>query len=171
MQARAALAFAAGIALTAPFAIHFSGLMLNGTDSVPVGLYRRSGVGSYAVLCLPDGALQTAKEAGLDLSGGSCPNGSIPLLKPLYVASVSRPIEFGEAGFRIGGRFVPNTAPKPVSKTGARLQHYDFGTYREGIFAISDFSRDSYDSRYFGPVGPDTIRYYANPVWTKTESN
>jgi type IV secretory pathway protease TraF len=54
--------------------------------------------------------------------------------------------------------------PKPYSKTGQTLVHYPFGSYTSGLWAISNYNRDSYDSRYFGPVSTDAIRFYARPV-------
>jgi len=46
------------------------------------------------------------------------------------------------------------------------LEHYPFGVYTNGIWAVSDFNANSYDSRYFGPLAPDAIRFDAKPVWT-----
>lgn len=157
----------AGVALCfAPLAVHFSGLAFNSTDSVPVGFYRQVANGPYAAICLPTDTLRWARSRGLDLKDGSCPTGVLPILKPVYLASPQHPIQFSELGFEIDGKLLPNTAPKQYSKTGALLRHIEFGIYREGLFAISSFSRDSFDSRYFGPIATCDIKYRAKPVWT-----
>ena len=154
--------FGLGVFLGLPFAVRLSGIMLNSTDSVPVGLYCQVRTGPYAGICLEKKAFEGT---GLQLDRGDCPAGVEPILKPLYIASAKHPIRFTEAGFSVDGTLLRNTAPKSYSRTGVMLHHFNFGEYTSGIFAISDFNRDSFDSRYFGPVEPDSIRFYAKPVW------
>jgi conjugative transfer signal peptidase TraF len=158
-----------------PLGIHWSGLVMNYSDSVPTGLYRRvpASVVTYAGFCLPEKTASAAIQAGLEVVPGACPEGLAPILKPLIQASPQHPVAYTERGFWWGGKLLPNTAPKARSRTGATLQHYTFGVYTNGVWAVSDFNANSYDSRYFGPVAPDAIRFYAKPVWTwrKRRSN
>jgi type IV secretory pathway protease TraF len=89
-----------------------------------------------------------------------------PIMKPLIYASPGRSLTYDAHGFSFNGKLLRNTAPKPQSRIGASLEHYPFGVYTNGTWAVSDFNANSYDSRYFGPVAPDAIRFYAKPVWT-----
>lgn len=156
------------IAVALPVGIQRSGLLMNWSDSVPLGLYRRtpSDEAKYAGFCLPDSTAKTAQWAGLEVPSGICPSHLAPVLKPLLQASPEHPISLSEQGFFVDGKLLKNTAPKPRSRTGAVLEHYQFGRYTNGLWAISDFNANSYDSRYFGPVAPESIRFYAKPVWT-----
>lgn len=151
-----------------PLVIQSSPLLMNYTDSVPVGLYRQgqNGAASYAGICLSRALMDRALRSGLEIALGSCQSGYAPILKPLVRASAAHPISFTAEGFLIDGKLLPNTAPKPRSTAGVALEHYPFGVYASGAWAISDFNRSSYDSRYFGPVDSDAIRFYAKPVWT-----
>ncbi|MBV8114271.1 MAG: S26 family signal peptidase, partial [Silvibacterium sp.] len=117
--------------------------------------------------CLAQGAIESAIKAGLEIARGDCPTGVAPILKPVFRASAGDPIVYSEEGFFVHGALLPNTAPKKRSRTGAPLTHYPFGEYRSGLWAISDYNRDSFDSRYFGPVDSSAVRFYAKPVWTK----
>ena len=155
------------LALGAPSAMRESSLRMNYTDSVPIGLYnsQREPGAPYAGLCLPAETIQSAMRVGLELDhGGECADGYRPMLKPLYRATPQTPIQLDAEGFRINGRRLSNTTPKAYSKAGKPLTHYAFGSYTSGLWAISDYNRDSFDSRYFGPVAPESVRFYARPI-------
>jgi type IV secretory pathway protease TraF len=158
------IALAGSLAIAAPFAVR-KAFVLNYTDSVPVGLYRKVGPVRYAAVCLPAYVLAIGKSAGVEIPTGDCPSGVRPLLKPLYQATPENPILFSESGFVVAGKLLANTTPKPLSKTGAKLSHIQFGSYTSGLWAISDYNRDSWDSRYFGPVPESWIRFYALPTF------
>jgi conjugative transfer signal peptidase TraF len=151
-----------------PVEIQHSGLLMNYSDSVPIGLYRRvpPSMASYGGFCLPSSTANIALRAGLDVVPGACSGGLAPVLKPLLYASPKQPLIYDARGFSFNGKLLPNTAPKVHSRTGLPLEHYAFGTYTNGVWAVSDFNANSYDSRYFGPVAPDAIRLYAKPLWT-----
>jgi conjugative transfer signal peptidase TraF len=162
------LAFAVGL----PAGIQRSGLLMNYSDSVPLGLYRRVPANSanramsYAGFCLPRATAKAAIQAGLEVVPGDCADGLAPVLKPVVRPSPQHPLIYDARGFSFNGKLLPNTAPKAQSRIGVPLEHYAFGAYTSGIWAVSDFNTNSYDSRYFGPVAPDAIRFYAKPVWT-----
>jgi len=120
----------------------------------------------YAGFCLSDAIASTALQDGLEVVRGGCPEGLAPVLKPVIYPSRTEPLLYEARGFSIDGKLIPNTAPKAHSKTGVALEHSPFGLYTNGIWAVSNFNPNSYDSRYFGPVAPDAIRFYAKPVWT-----
>jgi|SRR5579875_1357410 len=159
-------------AVVLPAGIQRSGLLMNYSDSVPLGLYRRvpaksaNRATSYAGFCLPRATANAAIQAGLEVVPGDCADGLAPVLKPVICPSPQHPLIYDARGFSFNGKLLPNSAPKPQSRTGVQLEHYAFGAYASGTWAVSDFNPNSYDSRYFGPVAPDAIRFYAKPVWT-----
>ncbi len=143
-------------------------LHINFSNSVPVGLYRETTeiAEPYAGICLPVSTVTQAIHAGLALDHGTCPGGFEPILKPIFRATETSSIIYGQAGFVVNGKLLPNTAPKTHSETGAPLQHFPFGVYRNGLWAISDFNPNSFDSRYFGPLDPGSIQFYVHPFLT-----
>jgi conjugative transfer signal peptidase TraF len=148
----------------APAALRHSTLRWNASASVPTGIYRIVPRNSrYAEICLPEPVLAIALHAGLFLGPGECPDGKEPILKPIYRATADKPISFGPEGFSIGGRELNNTAAKLCSKTGEPLSHTAYGRYTSGLWAISDYNPDSFDSRYFGAIAETSVRYYAVP--------
>jgi conjugative transfer signal peptidase TraF len=146
-------------------AMHFR---LNTSGSVPVGLYRETSdnAAAYTGFCLSLEQLRAVRRAGLELGAGECPGGVSPLLKPLVEASPMHPVTFTEHGFVIDGKLLPNTAAQSESRTHAPLSHIPFGTYTAGLWAISSYNRDSYDSRYLGPLDPSAIRFHVTPFLT-----
>jgi conjugative transfer signal peptidase TraF len=143
-------------------------LHINFSNSVPIGLYQEAPElsGSYAGICLPTETVKRAIQAGLAIDPGSCAGGVEPILKPLFLATEASPVRYDQDGFSIDGKLLPNTAPKSRSRTSSLLAHAPFGIYRSGLWAISDFNANSFDSRYFGPVDPATIQFHAKPVLT-----
>ena len=154
------------LAIGAPSALRNSCLRLNYSDSVPVGLYESQPQpgAPFAGICLSADTLRAALIKGLELGHGECADGHQPILKTVYRATPESPIVLDAQGFVVAGERIPNTMPKALSKTGKRLTHYAFGTYVSGLWAISGYSRDSYDSRYFGPVPQENVRFYAKPL-------
>lgn len=161
------LAWAAFVALAvaAPSALRHSTLRFNYSDSVPVGLYlsQPEPNAPFAGICLNSNTLRFAFAAGLKLDAGECPDGHQPILKTVYRATPESPIALDSQGFTIAGVPMENTAPKALSKTGKPLTHYAFGVYTSGLWAISGHNRDSFDSRYFGPVSRENVLFYAKP--------
>ncbi|HEX3682127.1 MAG TPA: hypothetical protein VHU83_06245 [Bryobacteraceae bacterium] len=159
-------------AVALPVGIQRLGLLMNYSDSVPLGVYRRMPASSpnraleYAGFCLPSAVANVALQAGLEVVPGACPDGLAPVLKPVICPYPEHRLIYDARGFSFDGNLLRNTAPKARSRTGMPLEHYPFGVYTNGIWAVSDFNANSYDSRYFGPVAPDSIRFYAKPVWT-----
>lgn len=139
---------------------------LNLTGSVPVGLYRQTtdSRARFAGFCLAESQLETARAAGVQMATGTC--GVQPVLKPIFRASKANPIVLSEDGFHVHGRLLPNTAPKSKSLSGKPLVHFRFGIYTEGLWAVSFFNKDSFDSRYFGSIQSSQIQFYAAPFLT-----
>jgi conjugative transfer signal peptidase TraF len=153
--------------MTLPLIAQHSGLRFNDTNSVPIGLYSTASADryKYVAVCLPQQTVETAIRGGIEIAAGDCPDGHRPILKRLYSASAEHPIEFSPHGFRVDGRLLSRTAPKEKSSKGVPLNHFAFGLYTQGLWVISDYNANSFDSRYFGPIRQEEIRYYAAPVF------
>lgn len=164
---RTAIAGASVYLLLAGFCLFGKGhLCFNGSPSVPMGFYSRTSDHSapYVWVCLDGDALKEAKEHGLP--SGSCPNGSMPLLKPVYHPA-NGIVEFTLSGFVNDGQIVPNTVAKKIGSNGLPLTHYPYGTYREQpglVWVVSTYSPDSFDSRYYGPIKQSQIVSYSRRV-------
>ena len=159
------LAISASVYVTTDVLLKAAHLHINFSNSVPVGLYRETPAlrGNYAGICLPLTTVTQAIHAGLALAHGTCPGGFQPILKPVFRATKSSPISYSQAGFLVNGKLLPNTAPKPHSKIATPLEHFPFGVYRDGIWAISDFNPNSFDSRYFGPLDSGLVQFHVRP--------
>lgn len=155
---------AAGVSALGRFGV----VVLNLTASEPVGIYwSASKSGDFAQVCLTPDQWSVASRSGSNLLSGSCADGHAPILKQIYYASPTTPVQLTAEGFRQVGALHTNTAPVVYAANGVPVQHYPFGVYTSGIFAYSTYNERSYDSRYFGPIRQSQIVGYTKPllVW------
>jgi conjugative transfer signal peptidase TraF len=145
------------------------GYYRNLTDSVPIGIYKstQDSNAPYVAFCLSADAVRKAQSAGFIIGKGTCPGGFEPLLKPFFRAAADNKIMLSAEGVFTQYGLLKNSKPKPVSSTGKPLDHYPYGVYRSGIWVVSDYNPNSYDSRYFGPIPESAIQFYAEPVFVK----
>ncbi len=149
------------------FTLGSSPLCLNESSSIPMGLYwRQKQATNVAGLCLPKETVQRGVALGVELLKGECANGYQPILKTIVRATPEMPITLDENGFALGAARLRNTKPKLFAKIGVPLEHAEFRTYTGGLFAISTYSKDSWDSRYYGRIPDDSILFYVKPVLT-----
>jgi conjugative transfer signal peptidase TraF len=139
-----------------------AGVRLNYSPSLPVGLYIVTSDPSAELVefCPAEPYASTAAERGYR-SVGSCPDGGAPLMKPIVARPGDR-VEIGERGVAVNGKLLANSAALSVDTTGRRLAHWPFGRYTVNVgtaWVISSYSRRSFDSRYFGPIGTDRIHH------------
>ncbi len=170
MYRRISLTAGAGFLLCVaamPFGSRYLPIALNVTASLPLGIYLKTNDRNAPdmIFCLDAGEEAEAIRLGVR-KRGYCQDGSMPEVKPVYVATAGKPIVFTPSGFVIGGKLLPNTAPVEKTPSGRRLNHYPFGTYAVGNWAISSYAALSFDSRYFGPVMENQIISRARPLWT-----
>lgn len=133
-------------------------LYLNSTPSIPLGIYCKTADSSapYMAFHLPE------KARGFPLRAEW--SESSVFLKPVIRATKQHPLTFTPQGFYCDGRLLPNTAPKAQSLNGKPFGHYPFGTWTSGKWAISTYNRDSFDSRYWGPVEDQKFIAYVKPL-------
>ena len=147
-----------------------AGIRLNDSPSLPVGLYVVTSDRSADLVefCPTEPYASLSAERGYR-SGGSCPDGGAPLMKPI-VAQPGDMVEISSHGFAVNGNALPNSVPLNVDTEGRSLQHWPFGKYRVEtgtVWVISSYNRRSFDSRYFGPVGENRIRHHLRALLTR----
>lgn len=146
-----------------------SGVIFNFTDSAPTGLWIIEPLhnlsvkrGTLIAVCPPDSYLVRAVADFRLLPQGDCPGANVaPLLKPAAAVSgdVVR-LYKGELA-TVNGITLPNTIAKST------LPSWPNGEYlvKPGeVWLFSSYSKDSFDSRYFGPVSVANIRGLAAPL-------
>lgn len=149
----------------------YGGYRLNTTASAPTGIWRVNPItigqlqrGDTIAFCPPEvDVVKKMREHGF-LPPGSCPSGSVPLLK----AVVGLPgdmvtIKPGEP-MLVNGLPIPNTVQHP------NMPPWPAGIYRvrQGeMWVASSYSPNSFDSRYYGPVPVKNLLGIAQPVLVK----
>lgn len=165
------LLFTAG-PLVLMISMGLAGLRFNATASVPTGLYWISSDprAEFVEFCPPEpfGTLSVMR-GYRSRSGGSCPDGGVPLLKPI-VARSGDVVEISPRGMSVNHTPVPNTAPKSLDTASRLLVPWPYGRYEVGpdkTWVASSYNSRSFDSRYFGPITEDAIKHRLQPIWTE----
>jgi conjugative transfer signal peptidase TraF len=172
---RAAFLAAVGVPLLGGIvlAARTTSLRLNTTDSMPRGLWHVSPLpgrirrGMTVTVCLPKGAAARLALARNYVSPGPCASGVAPLLKPV-AAVPGDVVRVSASGITVNGVPIPNSAALERDADGRPLRPISPGTYRVApghVWLLSNYSADSWDSRYLGPVPVTDIRGVARPVW------
>lgn len=141
-------------------------VIYNASDSVPVGWYRvdpaarQAGlppVGSILLIRLPDVIAAFAGQRDYLPAG-------IPLLKRVGAVAPQK-VCVTDSIVRIDG--VPVAAALTTDRQGRLLQAWPgCRRLRHGeLFLLSTTNPESFDSRYFGPIGTSVVLGVAHPVW------
>ena len=146
------------------------------SESMPRGLYTSqpfAGVlerGDTVELCLPRRVSQLARARGYLAPGILCDDGTQRIVKAV-LAVTGDTVDLSQAGFRLQGRLLPNTAPRRLDSLGRPLPHVRPGRYPVPsgmLWIVSTEIPESFDSRYFGPVPLSAIRRRFHPLWTES---
>jgi conjugative transfer signal peptidase TraF len=146
-----------------------TGARINTSYSLPLGIYIRTD-DSHAQLvefCPVQPFAAESSERGYRTRGSACPDGAVPLLKPV-VAVAGDVVVLAADGIRVNGKLLPKTAPLLRDGAGRSLHPWPFGSYlvEEGtVWVASTYNRGSYDSRYMGPIRSGQIRAGLRPLW------
>lgn len=159
------LAFVAGC-----FAAATLGVRINTSYSLPMGLYiETNAVDAPFVEFCPQGRFaEESSQRGYRTPGFACPDGAVPLLKPV-VARAGDLVETSPTGIAVNGVLLPRTTPLNVDSTHRSLTPWPFGSYsvQAGtIWVASTYHPNSYDSRYMGPIPESLIRRKLRALWT-----
>jgi len=166
-QVRRSTLVAAGLYIATFQICGWSGLRINVSPSLPVGLYVTTGTGKLVEFCPSEPFAHLALARGYR-NAGVCPDGGAPLMKPI-VASTGDQVDFSARGFAVNGMRIPKTAPLVADTKGRPLSHWAFGRYAVPagvVWVASSYNPRSFDSRYFGPVPVTTLRSHLRPILT-----
>ena len=148
------------------------GLRLNLTGSMPVGIYIVARDvptrGSIVLACLSRDIAEMARARGYLSRGGSCPGSVPPVGKPV-LAVPGDTIVATATGLVLNGVPVMNSKPLSSDRRGRPLPRLPAGRYPVGpdeFWLLSDYSRFSFDSRYFGAVKTGQVRAHVRALWT-----
>ncbi|WP_114211556.1 conjugative transfer signal peptidase TraF [Acidisarcina polymorpha] len=150
------------------------GLVFNFTHSSPLGWYSEVSqrqIDAHAhniyVFFCPDIRWPAMKgEPNYREPMRSCPDGFAPLIKPV-IAWPGDLVTTSDAGVSVNGALIPKTAPITRDSQGQLLRPYPQGSYRVvpgELWAVSNFSPRSFDSRYFGPIPIRSVRQWLSPL-------
>jgi conjugative transfer signal peptidase TraF len=167
--ARASVVAAIGL-LAAGLLCFAVGLRINTTRSIPIGLYRLTdvpvGKGEYVIFCPPRSSLFDEARTRGYIGAGFCPGDYGFMMKRVLAAANDRIMSTPD-GLRINGELLPASVPLETDNAGRMMPHYPFNDYtleKSELLLMSDVSRTSFDSRYFGPVNLSQIKGVIRPI-------
>jgi conjugative transfer signal peptidase TraF len=147
------------------------GLHVNLSASAPRGLYRtvsgRPAPGAWVVACVGPEAAALARARGY-LGPGPCAGAVQPVLKPV-VAVAGDVVDIGSEAVTVNGQSLSDSSSAAVDSLGRPLPHTAWGQYVVGtgeLWLVSTRVRNSWDSRYLGPISTSQVWFVARPVWT-----
>jgi len=169
-RAKAIALLALGTLASAMMIPAFAGVRINGSPSLPIGLYVVTSDSNARLVefCPSEPYAALAFERGYRTKG-NCPDGGAPLMKPV-AARPGDTVEVSNHGISVDGRKLCNSAPLGFDTSGRTLQHWPFGKYSIGdgtVWVISSYNQRSFDSRYFGPITDTQIRHRMRPLLTR----
>ena len=145
------------------------GLRINTSYSLPLGLYQVTldEAAPLIEFCPSEPFASESSHRGYRSRGLICPDGAVPLLKPI-VARTGDVVTVTDAGLSVNGASVPNTGPLQHDRLGRQLKAWPLGRYKVApgtVWVASTYNAGSYDSRYMGPVDKRLIRRRLRPLW------
>jgi conjugative transfer signal peptidase TraF len=152
-----------------------AGIRVNGTESLPPGIWRVVGApgiasrGTIVNFCPPDsGPMRAARDRDY-LHGGLCPGDYETLFKPV-VAVAGDSVTVDADGVSVNGHRLPNSVAVGVDGAGQpmpTIAHRRYVVETGTVWVVSSYTPWSFDSRYFGPIATSSIRGEARPLWTR----
>ena len=176
----AGLACLFGVGSLASIGLAHSGLIINLTPSMPIGLYHLSPLphrlhdGMIVCLCPPSPASNPAMAQAvrarwlLTSPSSTCPAHLVPFIKRIG-ATPGQTVSLTMNDTSIDGHRLPGTAIKRFAKNGQPIIHQKPGIYHMKlgqVWAWDNSSPWAYDSRYWGPLPVANILKQARPVLT-----
>jgi conjugative transfer signal peptidase TraF len=154
-----------------------TGLRLNFTGSMPVGIYRRIDIasrvehGDVVLVCLTDSIAQFAHERGYVPRGGSC-NADLAPVGKFVMAVPGDTVSVAREGLLVNGVLLPHSRSMERDRRGRLLPRLASGPHRveQRTLWIIGCSDLSFDSRYIGAVASTSILAHVRPVWTTVKT-
>ena len=157
-----------GASLTA-LCLDASGLWINLTPSLPLGLYRSTAdeprPGALVAVCLPETIVQEGRRLGF-LPRGRCPGEVQPVVK-IVGAVAGQTVTINESGVSVAGRWLQEIAA-PIDSKGRPIDSWPVGRHAvpPGRLWLYTPHPSSWDSRYYGPVPVSAVLTTVEPLWT-----
>ncbi|NCT57014.1 MAG: conjugative transfer signal peptidase TraF [Legionella sp.] len=149
------------------------GFRINITDSIPVGLYRITGINklknSFVIFCPDD---RPAFKQGVDrgyINLGLCPGGYGYLMKQV-VAIKGDKVSVTSDGVFVNEQPISFSKPKLLDGMNRKLPEWRALNYQlkeDEIMTMTSQSSWSFDGRYYGPIRIGQIKGMITPVWVK----
>src|SRR4051794_24193015 len=109
---------------------HLTGIRVNASASLPIGLYRTTSDPSANLVEFCPAEPFASLSATRGYRGtGNCRDGAEPLMKPI-VAVAGDEVEISAQGVAVNCGLLPNSAPRSTDTKGRPLAHWPFGKYR-----------------------------------------
>jgi conjugative transfer signal peptidase TraF len=146
-----------------------SGIRINTTPSLPIGLYIETTSPSNLIEFCPSGPFASLAAQRGYRNPGNCADGASPLLKPL-VAKAGDIVDLSKAGISVNGHLLTNTVPLARDTERRPLQHFPYGRYvvpSGQVWVASTYNPRSFDSRYYGGVPVSAIQAHLRPLLTR----
>ena len=148
-----------------------AGLRVNRTHSFPPGVYwavpKAPALGDLVMFRPPEEAVfDEALARGYIGRGGFTHYEQ--MLKRL-VAVGGDVVSITAAGVTVNGRLLANSKPQAVDLAARPLPVWRLENYRLSVgevLLMSDYTPNSFDGRYFGPLSRTQILSVVRPVWT-----
>lgn len=147
------------------------GFRVNLTDSIPIGLYRITGLtnlkNSFVIFCPDD---RPAFKQGLErhyIDHGLCPGGYGYLMKKM-VATEGDTVSVTAKGVFVNQTLIPFSKPKLNDGMNRTLPQWRTVNYRlkeDEVMTMTSQSEWSFDGRYYGPVHTGQIKGVITPIW------
>ncbi|WP_063912351.1 conjugative transfer signal peptidase TraF [Pseudomonas sp. p21] len=145
------------VLLLLPLVLH-GGARINVTSSFPPGIYwvidKAPEKGDLVMFCPPPQPVFDLANARGYLSSGPCPGGYMRMIKRL-VAVAGDEVRIAAEGVTVNGELQPRSQPLSKDPSGRSMPHPALTHFRlaDGeVLMLSDYSRLSFDGRYFGAV-------------------
>lgn len=144
------------------------GVRINISTSYPLGLYQamdESWVKHDLVMsCLPTDIAKRAVARGYLGLSSEC-DGHTPVIK--RVMAIGGDHVSVDKQLAINGRRIPNTRITKTDAQGRLMTVARGGMTQTGyIWLVSNYSADSFDSRYYGEIAEHYVQYKLEPLWT-----
>ncbi len=168
LRTRTPLMILIGAAIAAGL-VDASGLRLNLTPSLPLGVYRLTDDpverGTLVAVCLPVDVADDGRRRGY-LPPGSCPGAAAPVLKRVGAVG-GDVVTVDTGGVHVDGRWLQPPAPRR-DRRGRPLVSWPPGVHvlADGELWLFTPEVASWDSRYYGPVGEASVVGAVLPLFT-----
>ncbi|MFJ4157208.1 conjugative transfer signal peptidase TraF [Pseudomonas sp. NPDC089752] len=153
-----------------------SGARINVTSSFPPGIYwvvdKAPEKGDLVMFCPPQQPVFDLAHTRGYLSSGPCPGGYMRMIKRL-VGVPGDDVLIVPEGVSVNGRLQVRSQPLLQDPSGRRMPLPSSTHFRLGngeVLMLSDYSRLSFDGRYFGAVPQAQLDEVVRPwlVWNRT---